>query len=113
LLAQCKIGLGSAILMADADVMRDDLWMARGANGAARYRRTADNPLAVIDLLEKVGQLGRTRSRGPVAWADPAARLAPAVAFAFLPTLLLLAAVTLLAGWKKFRPHTYPQDDKE
>lgn len=66
--AHCRIGRGRALLIADADLMRDALWTAPGPGGDRRDRRRADNPLVLADLLDRLAGLDRPRRRDPVAW---------------------------------------------
>ena len=109
-LAFRTVGQGRAILLADADLMRDDLWVAPGRNGDARHRRLADNPLYLADLLDEAAGIGRRRVRGPVSWGTlggPA--LLGGLQVASLPTLLLFALAGLLALPGRIRPHLYPQ----
>jgi hypothetical protein len=110
--ADCRIGVGKAALVADADLLRDDLWMAPGSDGAARHRRIADNPLVVADMLDTLAGVKRGRVRRPVAWAEAGPSRGPAMAAAFLPAILL-AGVGLLLIWRaRSKPQTYPQDYK-
>jgi hypothetical protein len=111
--ARCALGTGRAILLADADLLRDDLWAAPGEDGGARHRRLADNPLHLADLLEEAAGVPRERMRAPVAWATPHASAGPAIALALLPPILLLGLAILLAWLRRFRPQTFPQGDKE
>lgn len=108
--ARRTIGKGRAILVGDADLMRDDLWAAPGEGGGARHRRLADNPLHLADLLDEAGGISRPRVRAPVAWREPGGgRLAFATFLAFLPSLLLLLGAAGLALLRKLRPQSYPQ----
>lgn len=84
-MARCKLGAGEAILAADADLMRDDLWAPLGPE---RSRRIADNPLLVADWLDELAGIRRSRSGGNVAWASPDANRATALGLAMLPILI-------------------------
>ena len=95
-IARCGLGRGTALVIADADLMRDDLWTAPGASGGERYRRTADNPAILADMLDGLAGLSRPRPR--VAWADPAASRGAALALALLPIVALAAAGLLLGN---------------
>jgi hypothetical protein len=89
--AECRIGRGRAIVLADADLLRDDLWMAPGQDGGSRDRRVSDNPLVVADLLDRLAGVERERAAGPVFWAAPGVDL-------FGTLRLLLAGLLLLAA---------------
>ena len=90
-LADCRIGKGRAVLLADADMLHDRLWLGRGAWGAERHTRRADNPLVVADQLDVLAGVKRERLAGNVQWLDPGANRRLAVTLGLLP--LLLAAV--------------------
>jgi hypothetical protein len=110
--ARCAIGAGQVILFADADLLRDDLWVASGPDGDARHRRLADNPLYVADLMDEAAGIERGRVRGPVTWAHaPVSLVGPALT-AILRILGLFVAMLLLIGALRLRPQTYPQDYK-
>jgi hypothetical protein len=111
-IAYCRIGRGRSTLIADADLLRDDLWTAPGADGAARHRRTADNPLAVAELLDMLADTERPRVRAPVAWAQAGPARIAALVLAMLPVILLALAGVLLIWRQRFRSQTYPQDYK-
>jgi hypothetical protein len=66
-LAHCRIGEGGAWLIGDADLMHDALWLPPSAAGELR-RRTADNPLLVADLLDRLAGLQRPRAAAPIQW---------------------------------------------
>jgi hypothetical protein len=91
LVADCRIGKGRAILLADADMLHDRLWVGSAASGAERHTRIADNPLIVGDYLDLLAGQRRDRIAGTVAWADPAASKRLALLLALLP---ILAAAT-------------------
>jgi hypothetical protein len=80
--AVCLLGEGKVVLIADADLMRDELWAARGAG---RSRRSADNPLLLADILDWLGGIERPRVGGDVAWAEPWADPGQALLLALLP----------------------------
>lgn len=52
LIADCRIGRGRAVLLADADLLADPLWTGQGARGAERHGRIADNGPAMIALVD-------------------------------------------------------------
>lgn len=87
LLAACSIGRGRALLLADADLLRDDLWTAPGPRGAERHARTADNPLILAFWLDRLAGVERARADPPVHWLMPRANRLQAVAVAAAPIL--------------------------
>lgn len=89
-LADCRISKGRVIVLADADMLHDGLWVGAVGSGTERHTRLADNPLVVADQLDALAGLKRERIAGDVQWLDPAADRRFAVALALL--LLLLAA---------------------
>lgn len=86
LLAQCQIGRGEALLLADADLMRDDLW---APGGTGRHQRVADNPFLLADLLDRLMGFQRERAGGRVQWLSPDANRPLALTLALLPILLV------------------------
>ncbi|HEY0028616.1 MAG TPA: hypothetical protein VGC35_12175 [Allosphingosinicella sp.] len=58
-LAECRLGKGRALLLADADLVRDELWFGSGSGSGEG--RTADNPLVLADLLDRLAGLDRPR----------------------------------------------------
>ena len=74
------------MLVADADLLRDDLWAPLGLEPR---QRIADNPLIVAEWLDRLAGIERPRLLPPAQWADPEADRTRA---------LLLAALPLLAG---------------
>ena len=109
IIAYRTVGRGRAILLADADLMRDDLWVAPGRGGDARHRRLADNPIYLADLLDEAAGISRARVRPPVRWGARGGQLISGIQKAIFPILLLLALAFVLALREKFRPHAYPQ----
>jgi hypothetical protein len=94
-LADCRIGKGRAILLADADMLHDRLWVGSIGSGTERHTRLADNPLVIADQLDVLAGVKRQRLAGDVQWLDPAADPRLAVALGLLP--LLLAATPGIA----------------
>jgi hypothetical protein len=90
LIAECRIGAGRAMLVADADLLRDDHW---ARSGPLRHQRTADNLLVVADWLDRLAGIRRERVDGPVTWLKPEAPCARAVALGLLPPGLMLLVV--------------------
>lgn len=72
-LARCRIGAGRAILIADADLFRDELWSPEG-------RRTADNPLLIAGWLDELAGVRRERRLAPAAAGAPVAWIVAATA---------------------------------
>jgi hypothetical protein len=95
-LARCRIGRGEALLVADADLMRDDLWAAPGARGTERHARLSDNPLILADWLDALAGTERRRTDRPVAWAHDASRTR-ALLGAVAPILLILFIALFVA----------------
>ena len=95
-LASCALGRGRAILVADADLMRDDLWIEPRPRWRPEPPRIADNPLIVADLLDRLAGLERPRFDLAIAWVPAAASYPRALAAALLPILAALGAALLL-----------------
>ncbi|TFI57931.1 hypothetical protein E2493_12095 [Sphingomonas parva] len=95
--AECRIGRGVATVIADADLLRDDLWMGGGADGGAREHRRADNPLILADWLDDLAGISRNRARGRVIWAEPGSRPLDAARIVAGGLLLLAAAFAVAA----------------
>jgi hypothetical protein len=93
-LARCTIGDGQAVLIADADLLHDRMWTAPGEGGESRARRLADNPLALTEMLDRLGGMERDRSAQRAVWADNEADRKRALLLAMLP-LLLAAGVSI------------------
>ncbi|WP_165356465.1 hypothetical protein [Sphingosinicella sp. BN140058] len=98
--AECRLGAGHVQLIADADLLRDDLWTVPGEGGDARHRRSADTPLVIADLLDRLAGNERRRVRAPVVWARRDVPPTRALILALMPLLALgiasLAAFALL-----------------
>lgn len=98
--AECRLGAGHVHLIADADLLRDDLWTAAGAGGDARHRRVADTPLVIAGLLDRLAGIERPRVRAPVVWARSDVPPQRALILALVPLLAVgivaLAAFALL-----------------
>ena len=102
--ARCSIGSGQAAVLADADLMRDELWMSAAADGGARDWRRADNPLVLADLLDALGGMERERVRAPIAWRQLGERPLRGLLPVVLPLLLLgFAAAALLLRRPRMR----------
>jgi hypothetical protein len=60
LMADCAIGRGRVLLLADADLLHDLLWIGPGAAGATRAGRLADNAAFIVEQIDRLsGQAGR------------------------------------------------------
>ena len=105
LVADCAIGAGRALLVADADLMRDGSWMPPLLRGDERHLRLADNPLIVADWLDRLGGIERERSARPVAWADPEADRWLALLLAALPILAALGAALIVLRFPRGHAH--------
>ncbi len=91
-MARCRIGEGEAILVADADLLRDDLW----APADGRHLRVADNGLLVADWLDRLSGIERSRTDRAVAWIGAGAERRLGLILAALPIVLALLAGLLL-----------------
>lgn len=96
LVVRCAIGRGRVLLIADADLLRDELWAGAGDVPAARHRRLADNPLVVAGWIDALEGRERRRAARPVHWLDGKANGAAAVAAGLIPILSSLVLVLLL-----------------
>jgi hypothetical protein len=94
--ADCRIGQGRAVILADSDMMHDTLWMGAGANGGGRYWRISDNPLILADLLDSLAGIERERVRAPVSWVARGVDRGRAELLALLPLLAVAMAALLL-----------------
>jgi hypothetical protein len=95
-IARCRLERGSAILLADADMMHDRLWVGPGEGGTRRYARTSDNPLLVADWLDELAGRHRERAQGSVNWIDKEARPVLALLFALIPIFAASAVIATL-----------------
>jgi hypothetical protein len=90
-LARCRLDKGRAMLLADADMMHDRMWVGPGELGSSRSARISDNPLVLADLLDYLSGSSRPRREGPVEWLRKDAQRAPALLLALLPLLAAAA----------------------
>lgn len=95
-IARCRLARGSAILLADADMMHDRFWVGPGEGGTRRYARASDNPLLVADWLDELAGKQRERAQGRVEWIGGDARPVPALLLALLPIFGAAAVATTL-----------------
>lgn len=83
--ADCRIGAGRAVILADADMLHERLWAGDGVDGAERHLRLSDNAVAMADWLDALAGMNRPRLARDVSWADPAANKLLALLLACLP----------------------------
>lgn len=95
-LAVCAIGAGKVLLIADADLLRDELWAAPVARGTERHLRRADNPLVLADWFDRLTGVDRERAARVVSWQRPGANRTWALFLASLPILFALAFAAVL-----------------
>lgn len=98
-LAHCPIGRGQAILLADADLLRDELWLRPGGMGDAKL--LSDNSLLVADYLDALAGVRRQRPGAERSGWDTTRIASIALALAL--------ALGLWAWRRRSKPHTYPQ----
>jgi hypothetical protein len=108
-LATCSIGAGKAFVLADADMVRDDLWRTGAAPGGEG--RPSDNAAAIADLLDMLGDSRRERRVDQIAAREAVrARQRAMLWFAgALGVLTLVGGATALLRRRRGKPHTYPQ----
>jgi len=97
-IAFCRIGRGRAVVIADADLLHDDLWAAAGADGGTRLRRLADNPLVIAETLDRLAGRRRDPAEAPVAWTNPASSAGSELVPVLLPLLAACMAALAAAG---------------
>ena len=95
-LADCAIGTGRVLLVADADLLRDELWAAAVERGTERHLRLSDNPIVVADWLDRLAGIDRARVAAPVRWQRLNSNRGWALALAALPILGGFAAFAAL-----------------
>jgi hypothetical protein len=99
-LARCRLGRGEAVLVADADLMRDALWAGPYTRGSERHRRIADNPLVLAEMLDGLAGFDRERAQGRVAWRAEDAQPGGALA-AIVGILVALGVAGLLLSRRR------------
>jgi hypothetical protein len=109
-LARCRLGTGRAILLADADMMHDRLWVGPGRDGIRRHARISDNPLLVADWLDELAGARRPRARQRVEWLDKNSPNFPALLLALLPILIAAAPAATFALPGRPEPHSSSPD---
>jgi hypothetical protein len=101
LIADCRIGSGRAILLADADLLHPLLWSGPGEIGPTRRGRTADNIAFVVHLLDRLSGEARPRAGDSVAWIHGSDSVARSISAALLAPILILSIGLALPGLGK------------
>lgn len=96
LVADCRLGRGRALLVADADLLDGRQWLGPGRFGADRQQRRADNVGLVLAWLSSLSGTSESPSRGAVAWIDPAKVMVLPVTIGLLPALLAIGGALML-----------------
>lgn len=95
LAAECRIGRGRALLLGDADMLHDLLWVGPGPAGRLRAGRLADNAAFVVAKLDRLS--GRRSEADRVVWIRRRDSLWPALLAALaLPVSGLAIGLILL-----------------
>lgn len=89
--ARCQLGRGTALMVADADLLNADHWM--GGYGTENFgpNRTADNMELVLEWLG----VRQSHLAAPTGWVLSVSAIAYGLAAASLPTLLLLLLLSV------------------
>jgi hypothetical protein len=95
-LARCAPGAGRVLLVADADLLHDRMWVAEVERGEGRAARLADNPLILARWLDELAGIERRRVAPPVQWLAGDARAAQAVLAGLAPAALALLLAAIL-----------------
>lgn len=93
LIATCRIGRGTAIVVADADLWNDESWVGPGDRGAGRGARMADNPFFILGAAwALMGRDGAVPAGDEVRWAQPDRYESPAfwMSVAAIPCFMAL-----------------------
>src|SRR3546814_17486119 len=95
LMADCAIGKGRALVLADADLLRDASWFGPGAQGESRGARIADNGHRVSAAAQMLLDGQDSMSAYDVRWrTDVPQRAGPLVlAGRAIPRLLACAGM--------------------
>lgn len=96
LVADCPLGRGRAVLLADADLLLDDLWVGMGSDGTGPRRRTADNGPLLVALLDGLRGAPGGKPADSVAWIESDRQMGLAATGLLLPPILLI----LIGGWR-------------
>jgi hypothetical protein len=95
LVADCTVGRGRAVLVADADLLLDDLWVGMGSDGTGPRRRTADNGPLLVALLDGLRGAPGPEPANKAAWIESDSPAGSAATALLLPPFLLI----LIGGW--------------
>lgn len=96
--ADCAVGAGRAVLIADADLLQDELWVGPGLFGSSREGRLADNGVYLANWIAELAGLPGFGASEAVRWADPMKSRRIALMTAILPPAACLVGGLLLAG---------------
>ena len=109
-MADCRLGKGRAMVMADADLLHDRLWVGTAGAGTERHTRISDNPLIVADLLDSL--IGRSRKRlaGRVDWLHARSDRTSAILLGLLPLLLTATPVLVRTLRRRAARESRPPD---
>lgn len=103
LIARCIVGQGRALLVADADLMADRIWIGEGPDGAARANRIADNGPVLGAWLDSLAGISRERGQEAIQWIALGAATGFAAALACLPGFLALLSGLFMAFLERRR----------
>lgn len=95
LVADCAVGRGRAVLVADADLLLDDLWVGMGSDGTGPRHRSADNGRLLVALLDGLRGAPGPESANLAAWIESGSPVGSAATALLLPPFLLI----LVGGW--------------
>ncbi|WP_156677868.1 hypothetical protein [Sphingomonas profundi] len=88
--ADCRIGRGRALILADADMMDDRLWVGVGEAGDDRLHRGGDNAMLLAEWLDRLAANPRDRAGESVFWRRVGTPVTAWVCVgALLPALLI------------------------
>lgn len=104
LVAQCRIGRGNAVLVADADFANPSLWTTDGSRPGDVRAWTSDAPAFLADMLA----MGAGDVAGKRVWLSKADGLPSALLPAMAIVLVLAAATAIGAGRKGEKPIDFP-----
>ena len=102
-MARCNVGQGKVLLLADADLLADRLWVADGPDGAKPEYRLADNGPMLGAWLDSLAGISRDRRTDVVRWATLDASWGGAIGLAAIPALLALLGGLFMGFWQRSR----------
>lgn len=108
-IVECRVGAGRALVLADADLLHDRQWVGMGRDGVGRRYRTADTPLRIAGLLDRLAgreavALAREAADG-IAWLPGNPRWRALLAW---PAGFFLLGLGLVVA--RVHAPSYPQD---